>query len=227
MLDPRPRPPTEPLPEHDRAAREREREGHEEVEEPGRERLVGADVETAEEADEERLADGESVQRERHEHDEEEERPHHVVDADVEVDADRLRGGPDREDPHGLHGERDREHGAEEAWRSAVVVDALVEAADDALHPQPPEERLRTAEQRARGAGEEEEPEDDRPEHEDALEPEVGAHVEVADREDEADRAEEHRRRPAEPALEHDGPRDRGRTAGMSAGSLENAYRIP
>ena len=38
------------------APRQREREGHEEVEEAGRERLVRADVEAPEEADEERLA---------------------------------------------------------------------------------------------------------------------------------------------------------------------------
>src|SRR5207244_4325010 len=80
----------------DRCARQGERNRDDEEEEPGREGSVRADVKLAEEADEERLADGEPVDRERDEHDEEEQRPHHVVDAGGEGDPDRLRRPPDR-----------------------------------------------------------------------------------------------------------------------------------
>ena len=66
---------------------------------PGRERLVGGDADAAEEADEERLAHGEAVERERDQQDEEEERAHHVVDARPELDPDRLPRRPDRRAP--------------------------------------------------------------------------------------------------------------------------------
>src|SRR5881392_487430 len=57
----------EALPEKDPQSGWRERNRDEEEEEPGRERLVGVDAEIAQEADEERLADCEAVDRERHE----------------------------------------------------------------------------------------------------------------------------------------------------------------
>ena len=60
------------------------------------------DAEPAEEADEERLAHGEAVDRERHEHDEEEQRPEHDVGPDREVDPDRPARRPDRDDPREL-----------------------------------------------------------------------------------------------------------------------------
>ena len=56
----------------------------------------GRDADAAEEADEERLAHREPVERERDEQDEEEERPHHVVDPRAELDPDGLAGRPDR-----------------------------------------------------------------------------------------------------------------------------------
>src|SRR5215210_5091373 len=97
------RPPSaQPLPEQDCPARKRQRDGHEEEEEARGERLVGVDADVAEEADEEGLPHGEAVERERHEQDEEEDRSHHVVDPGREVDPDRPRRRPDREDPHGL-----------------------------------------------------------------------------------------------------------------------------
>ena len=71
-------------------------------------------AEVPEEADEEGLAHREPVQRERHQQHEEEERPHHVEDADGEVDADRLRGRPDREHAHRLDRERQREDADEQ-----------------------------------------------------------------------------------------------------------------
>ena len=59
--------------------------------------------------DEERLAHGKPVDRERDEHDEEEQRAHHVVHAGRQVDAHRLGRTPDGEHAHGLDGERQRE----------------------------------------------------------------------------------------------------------------------
>ena len=103
----------------------REEQRDEEVEEAGRERLVRAHADAAEEADEERLAHRQPVQRERNEHDEEEQWAEDVVDAGIEVDSDGLRGGPDREDPHRLHGERHGQHPPEQPGMAPVVVDAL------------------------------------------------------------------------------------------------------
>ena len=63
---------------------------------------VGADAEPGEEADEERLAHAEPVDRERHQHHEEEQRPEHDVRERRELDPDRASRGPDREDPREL-----------------------------------------------------------------------------------------------------------------------------
>src|SRR5215204_5479827 len=103
------------LPEQDHPARQRLRDGDEEEEEAGRERLIGGHAELTEEADEERLAHGEPVQRERDEQDEEEERPHDVVDERREIDPDRLGGGPDRQHANRLKREGEQEDRGEEA----------------------------------------------------------------------------------------------------------------
>ena len=162
--------------------------------------------------------------RERDEHDEEEQRPHHVVDAHVEVDPDGLRATAQIERMRtACTASVTARTATEEARRPAIVVDALVERPRTiALEPEPVEERLRAAEQRARRAREEEEREDEGPEDEHALEPEVRAHVVVADREDEADRAEEHRRGASEPALEHHGPGDDGDSPRVPAHGLDD-----
>ena len=109
---------------------------------------------------------------------------------------------------------------------AAVVMDALVEVPDRLLQAEPPQERLRPAQERPGRAREEEEPEDERAEDEDALEPQVGGHVVLADREQEADRAERDRRRAAEPALEQDGAGDDGRSARVAPRRLHDADRV-
>src|SRR5262245_55513234 len=73
--DPLPGRSPRPLPGEDDRARRRHQDRDHEEEEAGGERLVGIDAEVPEKADEERLANGESVDRERDQHDEEEERP--------------------------------------------------------------------------------------------------------------------------------------------------------
>src|SRR4051794_16250894 len=60
------------LPEDHREARQRNHDGEQEEQEADGERLVRADADSPEEADEERLAHGEPVDGERHEHHEEE-----------------------------------------------------------------------------------------------------------------------------------------------------------
>src|SRR3954462_11978534 len=100
LLWPRLHQATHALPaEHD-AARHGQAERHREEEETGREGLVGVHAEPAEEADEEGLAHGDPIDRERHQQHEEEQRAHHVVGPRREVDADRLPRAPDREHAH-------------------------------------------------------------------------------------------------------------------------------
>src|SRR5262245_33963231 len=55
----------EAVAQHDHRPRERQQQGHEEVQKTGCERLVGADADASEEAHEERLAHRDPVQRER------------------------------------------------------------------------------------------------------------------------------------------------------------------
>src|SRR3990170_2528871 len=202
MLDPRSRLAAKPFPEQDRATRHRQQQGDEEVEETGRERLVRADADAPEEANEERLPHGEPVQRERHEHDEEQERSEHVIDPRIEVDAHGPRRCPDRQDPDRLDGKRDREHLTEQPRPATVVVDTLVERLQRAREAYPLQQWLDTSQQRPGGAREEHEDEHEGPEDEHPLEPEVRADVVAADREEETDRAEQDGRCSTQPALE-------------------------
>ena len=96
---------------------------------------------------------------------------------------------------------------------ATVVVDAVVEGAQGTLEPHPREQGAQPREQRPRRPGEEDDEQQDRSEHERPLEPEVGVHVVVADREQEADGAEQHGGGAAEPSLEQD---DRGQVAGAA-----------
>ena len=73
------------------------------------------------------------------------------------------------------------------------MVDALVEQPQRAPYPQSLEERLDPAQERSRGAREEQEPECERPEHEETLDPEVRTDVVAPDRQHEADGPERER----------------------------------
>src|SRR5205809_4628842 len=103
--------PAEAFPGKNQRARERHQDRDHEEQEPGRERLVGAYPHLPEEADEERLAHREPVDRERDEHHEEEQRSHHVVRPRREVDPDRLAAEPHGQDPDRLYAQRDEEDG--------------------------------------------------------------------------------------------------------------------
>src|SRR5260221_8722520 len=182
MLDARTRATAEPLPEKDEPARRRERHGDEEEQEPGGEALVGGDARAAEEAHEEGLAHREAVQRERHKQDEEEQRPHHVVEARPDPDADRARGSPDREDADRLDRRRPREDSEQQAWVPAKVVYALVKGAHMTLDAQRAQEWYGAHQKRPDTPREEQDHQHDRPDHECYLEPEVGTDVVTADR---------------------------------------------
>src|SRR5438270_6640638 len=135
--------PAEALPPEQQRSRERQAERDGEEQEPGREGLVGAHAQPTEEADEERLAHGDPVDRERHQQDEEEQRAHHVVGPWREVDPDRLTREPDRQHAHRLHGERQREDAEQEARMVAKAVDPLVGSAKRLLEPDPAQQRHR------------------------------------------------------------------------------------
>src|SRR6187455_2591506 len=139
----RARPPAQTLPEQDQPAGQRHHDGDEEEEEAGGEGLVRVDADVAEEADEERLPDGEAVERERDEQDEEEERPHHVVDPRRELDPHRAGGRPDRENSHGLDRDREEEERDQEPRPVAERVDAVVDRADGTLQPERTQQRRR------------------------------------------------------------------------------------
>src|SRR5919204_4762359 len=132
MPDARPGKPADALPGEDRRPGQRERERHDEEEEARREGAIRVDVQVAEEADEEGLAHGEAVDRERNEDDEEEERAHDVEGPRPERHAHRLRREPDREYPERLHDDRQQEHADEERPVCPVRMDPLVD------HPQRP-----------------------------------------------------------------------------------------
>src|SRR5829696_5497788 len=118
------------LPREDRRARRRHQDRDHEEQETGGERLVRADAEVPEEADEERLAHGEAVDRERNEHDQEEERAHHVVGPRREVDPDGLPAEPDGEDAHSLQRDRDQQDDDENADVVPVRVHRVVDTGD-------------------------------------------------------------------------------------------------
>jgi hypothetical protein len=105
-------------------------------------------------------------------------------------------------------------------------MESLVEAAQQSGYPHTLEERLDATQERTRRPGEEHEPEEEGAEHEDSLEPEVRAHVVRADRQQEADRAEEHRRSPAQASLEEHRPGDHRGAPRMPAPGLDNPDRV-
>src|SRR3954447_7641569 len=226
MLDLGPAAAAHRLPEENSGSGKREADGDEEEEEARREGGVRAHADAAEEADEEGLSHREAVERERHQEDEEEERPHHVVDARAEVDPDGSARGPDRQDAHRLDRGREEEDVQHQAAVRAEVVHALVEGAHRTLDTEPDEQRTHLREQGPRRAGEEEDDEQDRPEDEGPLEPEVGVDVVVADREHEPDRAEKHGRSTADAALDEDDRSEVPGAAGLPLRRLEDAHGV-
>src|SRR5881409_1281576 len=156
MLDARPAAAADALPQQHGAAGRREGDGDEEEEEAGGEGGIGGDADAAEEADEERLAHGEAVERERHEQDEEEERSHHVVDPRTELDADRPRRSPDREHANCLDDGGEREQADQQPSVPPEVVHSLVERAERALDAESPEKWRRAGNPGARSTGEKE-----------------------------------------------------------------------
>src|SRR4029453_13015046 len=214
------------LPRRDGGARGCEPErGHEEEEARGG-RRVGTDVQAGHEAHEERLPDGEAVDRERHEHDEEEQRAEHEVRPRREIDAQRLTAHPDRKDADDLDDDRQRKHGEDRADVVAIPVHALVERTGRTLDPEPPKEGRQPPEPSPEAAREDDEAADDGEDDEDPLDPEVDVDVVLADRKGEPDRCKQERRRAADRALEHHRAGDRAGVAGMAAGGLENARRV-
>ena len=101
-------------------------------------------------------------------------------------------------------------------------MDAVVDRAHGPFEPQPPQQRRGRPQERPRRAREHQEGEHERQEHEGALDPEVGADVVAADRQQEADGAEEHRRRPAERPLEEDDRGDRAEPLAVATRGLED-----
>src|SRR6478609_801031 len=99
------------LPEDDEQPRHREHDRHHEEQEAAGERLVRGNPEVPEEADEERLANTEAVDGERHEHDEEEQWAEDDVREQRELDPDRAAGRVDRQDSTELqHDGHGRDH---------------------------------------------------------------------------------------------------------------------
>src|SRR6476469_1081840 len=137
------------LPGQDRGARERDGDRDDEEEEAGREGLVGIDTELRQEADEERLAHRQAVDREGDEQDEEEQRSHHVVGPRRQVDADGLAREPDREHAHGLYGERQDHDADHQPDVVAETVNAFVRGPDRALELEPSQEREQSRERLA------------------------------------------------------------------------------
>ena len=109
---------------------------------------------------------------------------------------------------------------------ATVVMDALVERPQRTGEPQALQERLRPAQERPGRAGEEQEAENERREDEDALEPEVGTHVVLADREQEPDGAERDGRCSSQAAFQEDGAGHDRRPPGMPSRRLDDANRI-
>ena len=84
----------------------------------------------------------------------------------------------------------------------AVGVHRLVDLRREPVEPDEGEQRLSQTQQRTSALREEQEAEEGRRDDEDRLDPEVGADVVVADREQEADRGEHQRRGAADRPLE-------------------------
>src|SRR3954453_21553830 len=121
------------LPQDHGEPRQRQHDRQQEEEEPAGEGGVRVDPEAPEEADEERLADAQAVDRERDEHDEEEERPEDDVRQQREVDPDGPARRVDREDAHQLLRDAGGADDVQRARVVAVAVDALVDRAGGAL----------------------------------------------------------------------------------------------
>jgi hypothetical protein len=108
----------------------------------------------------------------------------------------------------------------------AKAVNPLVDGSDRPLDAQEAQERLRPSEQRPCGAREQRHCEHERRRDEDALDPQVGAHVVPPDREREPDRGERQGRRAAERALEQDDARHPPRLARVPPRRLQNPQRV-
>src|SRR5215203_828193 len=214
------------LPREDRRARSRHQDRDHEKQEAGSERLVRADAEVPQEADEERLAHGEAVDRERNQHDQEEERAHHVVGPRREVDPDGLPAEPDGEDAHRLQRDRDQQDDDENADVVPVRVHRVVDTGDELVEPDEREDRPPELEQRPRAAREEQEAEEDRRHDEERFDPEVRAHVVVADGKGEADCRQDQRRRTSDRALEENCRGPGVPVARMTARRLVDANRV-
>ncbi len=106
------------------------------------------------------------------------------------------------------------------------MVHALVERLQRLRHPDAPEQRLHATKQRPRRPREEQEADDDGAEDEHALEPQVCAHVVAAYREQESDRAEEHRRRAADAPLEEHRSGHVGRPSRVATHRVDHAHRV-
>ena len=102
----------------------------------------------------------------------------------------------------------------------------LVDRPDRALEPDLPQERNRAREQRSHPAREERDGQHQRPEHERAFDPEVGADVVVAEREHEADRGKGQGGRPAERPLEQHRAGHGPTALRMPAGGLVDPDRV-
>src|SRR4029453_13690985 len=218
--------PMDALPRENQRARDRHQDRDQEEQESGRERLVGAHANLPEEADEERLAYREPVDRERDQHHEEEERPHDVVRPWREVDPDRLAAEPDGQDADRLHAERDEEDREQDPHVVPVRVHRVVDAGDELVQSDPREYGSAELEQRPRAAREEQEAEDDRRDDEECLDPEIGADVVVADGEQEPDCGQQKRAGAANRALEEDGRCAGVAMPGMAPRRLVDAHRI-
>src|SRR5258705_8401096 len=90
---------------------QREHDRHQEEQEAAREGGIGVDAQVAEEADEERLAHAEPVDRERHEHDEKQQRSEDDVGKQREMNPDRATGAVDGDDACHLHQHREGRDG--------------------------------------------------------------------------------------------------------------------
>ena len=184
------------------------------------------DAEAAEEADEERLADREAVDRERDEHDEEEQRAEHDVGPHREIDADGPGGGPDGHDPRRLEDGRDQRDGEQRADVVAIPVDPLVGRAHRTLDPGAAQERHRKPQEPPHPRREEHDPAEHGQADEQAFDPEIRADVVAADREHEPDRCEHERHRAADRPLEQHRAGDRRAEARVPARRLVDPRRV-